>query len=340
MPALPLALTMGEPAGIGPEITLAAWARREAEEVPAFYAIADPRYLDTIAQTISAQVPLAIINDPAEATGAFAKGLPVLPIDLGADVQPGQPTVATAAAVINAIDTATGHALERRAGAVVTNPIHKSVLYDAGFHHPGHTEYLADLCAKFAGSMAITPIMMLAIPGLRVVPLTVHLALRQVAGALTRELIVDTGIGVARALRQDFACQSPRIAVAALNPHGGESGAMGREEIDIIAPAVAALKAQGVNAFGPHPADTLFHAAARQKYDAVLCMYHDQALIPLKTLDFDHGVNITLGLPIVRTSPDHGTALDIAGKGKASADSLIAALKTAAAIHLARKVQA
>lgn len=334
--ALPLAVTMGEPAGIGPEITLAAWARRGDSGLPAFYMIADPEQLDAVARATARKVPLIEIADPDEALAVFDKGLPVLALKLGAEVRPGQPTTATAAAVINAIDTAVDHALTGRAAAVVTNPIHKSVLYDAGFHHPGHTEYLADLCARFGGTMDITPIMMLAIPGLRVVPLTIHIPLRQVAGALSQALILDTGLGVARALRQDFAIQNPKIAVAALNPHGGESGNMGSEEIDIIAPAVAALRREGIDAFGPRPADTLFHERARATYDAVLCMYHDQALIPLKALDFDHGVNITLGLPIVRTSPDHGTALDIAGQGKANPASLIAALKTAAAIHQAR----
>jgi 4-hydroxythreonine-4-phosphate dehydrogenase len=327
---------MGEPAGIGPEITLAAWARRKSDQLPAFYVIADPRHLGEVAQAVTAEVPVIEITVPAEATAAFSRGLPVLPLSLNAKVQPGKPGPLTAAAVINSIDTAADHALKGLAAAIVTNPIHKSVLYEAGFHHPGHTEYLADLCAKFGGTMDMTPIMMLAIPGLRVVPLTIHMALRQVAASLSANLILDTGLGVARALRQDFAIQSPRIAVAALNPHGGEDGTMGREEIDIIAPAVAALKAQGINAFGPLPADTLFHAPARETYDCVLCMYHDQALIPLKAIDFDHGVNITLGLPIVRTSPDHGTALDIAGKGKANPSSLIAALKMAAEIHQAR----
>jgi 4-hydroxythreonine-4-phosphate dehydrogenase len=328
---------MGEPAGIGPEITLKAWAQDRAAGVSPFYVIADLAHLQSVAALTSQDVPLIEIADPSEANAVFAKGLPVLPIDLGAGVAMGQPTVKTAKAVIRSIDMAVEHALSGRAAAVVTNPIHKSVLYDAGFHHPGHTEYLAALCQKFSGGLEPVPIMMLAIPGLRVVPLTVHLALRQVASALSFELIVDTGLGVARALRRDFGLQSPRIAVAALNPHGGEDGNMGREEIDIIIPAVAELTRQGIAAYGPLPADTLFHAKARAGYDVVLCMYHDQALIPLKALDFDHGVNITLGLPIIRTSPDHGTALDIAGKGTASAESLIAAMQIAAEIAGAKR---
>lgn len=335
-PPLPLVVTMGEPAGIGPEITLAAWALRRQRGLPCFYMVADPWHMRRVAAKTQPGTEIFEISDPAEAPAAFETGLPVLAVENEGDVIFGKPQQATAAAVIRSIDTGVDHVLRGRAAAIVTNPIQKSVLYDAGFHHPGHTEYLADLCSKFAGSDALDPIMMLAVPALKVVPLTIHIPLRQVAGALTQSLIVETCEGVARALRRDFSIASPRIAVAALNPHAGEAGKIGHEEDDIIRPAIAALQNRGINAIGPLPADTLFHERARKQYDVVVCMYHDQALIPLKTIDFDNGVNITLGLPIVRTSPDHGTALDIAGSGKASPQSLIAAILTAADIAARR----
>jgi 4-hydroxythreonine-4-phosphate dehydrogenase len=319
----PFALTMGEPAGIGGEIALAAW-RRRAEGVPPFFLLDAPERLAALAGGLGWSVPITAIAAPEEAGAAFADHLPVLPIALPRPVRPGYGDAGNAGAVIAAIDAAVAFARAGRAAAIVTNPINKQILYSAGFKHPGHTEYLAEL----AGGGA-QPVMMLACPGLRVVPVTIHLPLREAVAALTTDAIISTGRITAAGLRRDFAIARPILAVAGLNPHAGESGALGREEIDIIAPAIAALQGEGIAAEGPFPADTLFHEAARRRYDAVLCMYHDQALIPLKTIDFDSGVNVTLGLPFIRTSPDHGTAFDIAGTGRANPTSLIAALKLA-----------
>jgi 4-hydroxythreonine-4-phosphate dehydrogenase len=322
--SLPLALTMGEPAGIGGETTLLAWQKRDEAKLPAFFAIDDPARLERLAAALGWGVKLRRIAAPEETAAAFAEALPVLPLALPGPVAPGKPDPANAAAVIASIRQGAALAMARRAAALVTNPIQKETLYAAGFRHPGHTEFLAELAG------GASPVMMLACPALRVIPVTIHLPLREAISVLTTEAIVKAGRIAAADLARDFAIARPRLAVAALNPHAGEGGALGREEIDIIAPAVAALRAEGIAAEGPAPADTLFHAAARQRYDAVLCMYHDQALIPLKTIDFAGGVNVTLGLPFVRTSPDHGTALDIAGRGKADPTSLIAALKLAA----------
>ncbi len=318
----PLALTMGEPAGIGAEIALQAWLRRDTG-LPPFFLIDDADRLAALARGLGWTVPLKTIAAPEEAASSFAAALPVLPISLPQRVVPGHADPANAPAVIASIDRAVEFARADRAGAVVTNPINKQCLYAAGFKYPGHTEYLAELAG------GVVPVMMLACPELRVVPITIHLALKDVVGTLTQEAIVAAGRTTAAGLRRDFAIDRPVLAVAGLNPHAGESGSMGREEIEIIAPAVAALRREGILAEGPFPADTLFHAAARKRYDAVLCMYHDQALIPIKTIDFDGGVNVTLGLPFIRTSPDHGTAFDIAGKGVANPTSLIAALRLA-----------
>jgi 4-hydroxythreonine-4-phosphate dehydrogenase len=320
---LPLALTMGEPAGVGGEIALLAWLRRRDERIPAFFLIDDPKRLAQLAQAIGAAVPLRAIGGPEQAAAAFETALPVLPLALPREIVPGRPDPANAPAVIEAIKTGAALVASGRVGALVTNPIQKETLYAAGFAHPGHTEFLAEL----AGGAPVA--MMLACPELRVVPVTVHLPLREALAALTAEKIVAAGRIAVAALMRDFAIVRPRLAVAGLNPHAGENGALGREETEIIAPAVAALRAAGIATEGPAPADTLFHAAARQRYDAVLCMYHDQALIPLKTIDFAGGVNVTLGLPFIRTSPDHGTALDIAGRGIANPASLVAALKLA-----------
>jgi len=327
-PAAPLALTMGEPAGVGGELALKAWLARDAE-VPPFVALDDPDGLAVLADRLGLAVPVAEVARAAAAIDTWPTALPVLRQVLPAPVVPGRPDPANAPAVLGTIRQAVALTQGGEAAAVVTNPIHKKALYDAGFAHPGHTELLAEL----AGGG--TPVMMLAVPSLRVVPVTVHLALADAIGALDTNRIVTCGRIAAAALTQDFGVAAPRLAVAGLNPHAGEDGALGREEIEVIAPAVAALKAVGIDASGPYPADTLFHADARAAYDAVLCMYHDQALIPLKTVDFRHGVNVTLGLPFVRTSPDHGTALDIAGTGRADPASLIAALKLAA--ELARR---
>ena len=319
----PLVLTMGEPAGIGGELTLLAWRQRQAAGLPPFFALDDPGRLGRLVAALGWTVPLEPLARPEEAAAAFARALPVLPVALARPVAAGRPDPANAAAVIEAIRRAAELAGAGRAAALVTNPIQKETLYAAGFRHPGHTEFLAEL----AGGAEVA--MMLACPELRVVPVTVHLALGAAVAALTTDKIVAAGRIAAAALERDFAIARPRLAVAALNPHAGEGGALGREEIEIIAPAVAALRASGIAAAGPAPADTLFHPAARQRYDAVLCMYHDQALIPLKTIDFSGGVNVTLGLPFIRTSPDHGTALDIAGRGTADPASLIAALRLA-----------
>ncbi len=320
----PLALTAGEPAGIGGEITLKAWLARERAALHPFVAIDDPRRLESVAAALGLAVPVARIAAPAEAAALFATALPVLPLAFPAPVVPGRLDPKNAPAVIEAIAMAVNLVTGGGAAALVTNPIQKETLYAAGFAYPGHTEYLGAL----AGGMR--PVMMLVSPELRVVPVTVHVALQAALAALATAEIVAVGRIAADALRRDFGIAKPRLAVAGLNPHAGEGGSMGREEIDMIEPAVRLLRQDGIDAFGPLAPDTMFHAGARGRYDAALCMYHDQALIPLKTLDFERGVNVTLGLPFIRTSPDHGTATDIAGKGVASAASLIAALQLAA----------
>ncbi len=329
-PPPPLALTMGEPAGIGGEIALKAWLRRD-DGVPPFLIIDDPVRLAGLSARVGLGAPICAIVSPEEAIEAYSRGLPVLRQALEVTVEPGQPHPANAKSVLTAIDRAVELVRAGRAAAVVTNPIHKRVLYDAGFRHPGHTEYLA----KLAGH-DVEPVMMLVGGGLRVVPVTVHVGLRTALDQLSSATIVRQGRITAQALRRDFAIERPRLAVAGLNPHAGEEGALGREEIEVIVPAVEALRREGIAASGPHAPDTMFHAAARARFDAALCMYHDQALIPLKTLDFEHGVNVTLGLPFVRTSPDHGTALGIAGSGRASEASLVEALRLAAAMAARR----
>ena len=329
--ALPLALTMGDPAGIGGEITLQSW-RRRGEGVPPFVVLDDPERLARLAAMTGLDAAIAVVQAPEDAVRLFSTALPVLPVSVGIPVSPGHPEAAAAGAVVDSIDRAVALARDGRVAAVVTNPIHKSTLYAAGFDHPGHTEYLAEMAG-----LREKPVMMLACPGLRVVPVTIHLALSAAVVALGTAGIVHAGRLTAAALVQDFSIPRPRLAVAALNPHAGEDGHLGREEIDIIAPAIEALRHQGIDAEGPAPADTLFHEDARRSYDAVLCMYHDQALIPLKTIDFTGGVNMTLGLPFVRTSPDHGTAFDIAGTGRADPASLIAALKLAAEVAANRR---
>ena len=330
MSALPLALTQGDPAGIGPEITLRAWlAQRERPPIDRhpFLVIADPAHLAAIAAQLALPVPIEIVA-PSGAASAFPDSLPVVPLAACAPVQPGRPDPATAPGTIEAIDRAVALVRAGEASAVVTNPIAKHVLYAAGFRHPGHTEYLAALAAP-EGGPAPLPVMMLWSAELAVVPVTIHIALEEVPRQLTEELILRTGRIVAHDLATRFGIPAPRLAFAGLNPHAGEGGAMGREDIEIVAPAIRRLQAEGIAASGPHPADTLFHARARQAYDCALAMYHDQALIPIKTIAFDEGVNVTLGLPFIRTSPDHGTAFDIAGTGVARADSLLAAIDLA-----------
>ena len=323
-----LALTMGEPAGIGGEIALIAWRQRATLAAPPFFLIDDPSRLARLADHLDFEVPLSELDRPEDAARLFDKALPVLPLSLAARVTPGRLDPANGAAVLQSIARGAELVGQGRAAALVTNPIHKKVLYDAGFSHPGHTEYLAELASE-GGGTEIRPVMMLACPGLRVVPVTVHLPLKAAVAGLTAEAIVHAGRATAAALERDFNIAEPRLAVAGLNPHAGEDGALGREELKIIGPALETLRAEGIRVEGPAPADSLFHELARERYDAALCMYHDQALIPLKTIDFSQGVNITLGLPFVRTSPDHGTALAIAGRGEADPSSLIAALRTA-----------
>lgn len=327
----PLALTMGEPAGIGGDVTLKAWLRRH-EGLPAFFVIDDPERLTVLASRLGLDVPVAAITDPTQAHDVFATALPVLTQPLAVAVEPGHPDPANTGAVTASIAQAVALAQSGKAAAIVTNPLHKGIMYRGGFRFPGHTEYLAHLMG-----LSGREVMMLACPGLRVVPVTIHVALADAVRGLRRADIVQIGLSTAAALKTDFAIARPRLAVAALNPHAGEDGAMGREEIEVIAPAIEELRRNGVDAFGPLPADTLFHAKARTGYDAVLCMYHDQALIPLKTIDFDGGVNITLGLPIVRTSPDHGTAFAVAGTGQANETSLMAAITAAFEIAANRR---
>lgn len=327
---LPLALTLGDPAGIGPDIALMAWRARACLNGAVFAMTGGADILIERAKSLGLEVPVRRIDRMSEARAEFRDALPVLPLDgrAGGMPIPGRPDPRFAPLVIASIERAVALCHGGEALAVVTNPIAKSVLYEAGFSHPGHTEFLAELAGRHWGG-AHRSVMMLAADELKVVPLTVHVPLSRVPGLITRGLIVETIEITARALERDFGLAQPRIAVAGLNPHAGESGAIGREEIEIVIPAIAELKAKGLAIAGPYPADTLFHEAARRTYDAAIGMYHDQALVPLKTLAFDRGVNVTLGLPFVRTSPDHGTAFDIAGSGKANPTSLIEALKVA-----------
>jgi len=318
----PLALTMGDPAGIGGELTIRAWQALRVSG-PCFVALDDPQRLST--------APTVEITSFAEAPSLFAKALPVLAINLAEPATPGHPNKANARAVIASIERAAALCLNGEASAMVTNPINKAALYDAGFGYPGHTEFLAALTGAQGKQ-----IMMLASPDLRVVPVTVHASLRNSIAMLTTDAIVAAARTAAAALRREFGMTHPRLAVAGLNPHAGEQGALGDEETTIIMPAIGTLRAEGIDVSGPWPPDTMFTRTARARYDAAICMYHDQALIPLKTLAMDHGVNVTLGLPIVRTSPDHGTAYDIAGKGIADPSSLIAAIKLAAELAHAR----
>ena len=327
MSSAPLALTMGDPAGIGLEIALHAW-RDGASLAAPFFLIADPQAVERVDRALGWATPLEATT-PEAAAAVFGHALPIVALNARADVAPGRPDPAAAPAILESIARAVDYARSGAARAVVTNPIAKKTLYEAGFAHPGHTEYLGELTSQAWGGPA-QPVMMIWSPLLAVVPVTIHVSLAEAARALSRELIETTARIVARDLRDRFRIERPRIAVAGLNPHAGEGGAMGREEIEIIAPAIAALRAEGLDIFGPLPADTMFHAKARERYDVALTMYHDQGLIPAKTLAFDEGVNVTLGLPFVRTSPDHGTAFDISGHGTADPSSLVAALNLAA----------
>ena len=328
--APPIAVTMGDPAGIGPDIALMSWLERSRLELPAFVLYGDPQVLQARARALGATVPIATVASPQEASTAFAEELPLMPVPASA--------VDGDASIVAAIETAAAAVMHGQALALVTNPIAKRTLSAAHLPYPGHTEYLAELAARHGGGSRPRPVMMLVADELKVVPATVHIPLAAVAKALTRPLLLETVKIMAAALTRDFGVADPRIAVTGLNPHAGEGGLIGREEIDVIAPAIAELAAEGLAVTGPHAADTLFHAEARGTYDAAVAMYHDQALIPLKTLAFDRGVNVTLGLPFVRTSPDHGTAFALAGTGKARPDSFIAALRLAQ--ELGRRRQA
>jgi len=326
----PLALTMGDPAGIGGELTLRAWLALHRGGL-SYVALDDPARLRALANSLELDVPIGEVARAEAASTLFPDALPVLPVPLAATPQPGRPNKANASAVIASIERATMLALAGDVRGVVTNPINKAGLYSAGFAYPGHTEFLAALTGATGRQ-----VMMLASPQLRVVPVTVHASLRDSLAMLTTNLIVATARTTADSLRTSFGIARPRLAVAGLNPHAGESGALGTEEATIIGPAIGALRASGEDVSGPWPPDTMFTHAARARYDVAICMYHDQGLIPLKTLDMDHGVNVTLGLPIVRTSPDHGTAFDIAGKGIADPSSLIAAIELAGALSARR----
>ncbi len=329
----PLALSLGDPAGIGPEIVVKAWAELR-NGGPPFVVVGD--YQALASASGGGTSILRRILGPAEAAEVFPDALPVLDLPLKSPVVAGQPSSTAAPAIIQWIETAVGLALSGAVRGVVTAPIAKAPLYQAGFKFPGHTEFLGELTAAERFDGARGPVMMLTAADLRVALVTVHEPLAKVAGKLTTDAIVNVGLVTAQALRRDFGIATPRLAVAGLNPHAGEDGGIGREEIDIVAPAVKALAERGVQVSGPHPSDTLFPDAMRAHYDAAICLYHDQALIPVKMLDFWGGVNVTLGLPIVRTSPDHGTAFDIAGRGLARPDSLIAAVRLADQIARAR----
>ena len=319
---MPLAVALGDPAGVGPEIIAKSWERRDAEGVPPFFAVGDCHAIQAVWPG-----PMEVIDDPADAGACFGDALPVLRVGGGTTVSPGSPDLDGARHSLDALEIAVGITRSGAAAGLVTGPVSKAQLYAIGFNHAGQTEFVAERCGVSSDLVA----MMLVGPTLRTVPVTVHVAIKDVPAVLTVERIVLKGRATARGLQRQFGIERPRIAVAGLNPHAGEDGALGREEIEVITPAIERLRAEGIDVTGPHAADTMFHARSRERYDAALCMYHDQALVPVKTLHFDEGVNMTLGLPIVRTSPDHGTAFGIAGKGQADPGAMIAALKTAAA---------
>lgn len=320
-------MTAGDPAGIGPDILLAAWLRRRELALPPFYVVCDPEYLSRRASLMGLEVPLKHAA-PDDAAMNFDAFLPVAPLNNRFAGTIGASHADDSRGIVEAIDSAVQHVMDGVAAAIVTGPIAKKSLYDTGFNFPGHTEYLAHLVETRIG-VGATPVMMLAGPELRAVPVTIHVALTSVPNLLSQDLVAQTIRIAARDLRTRFGIARPRIAVSGLNPHAGEAGSMGREEIEIIAPAIEECRRDGIDAFGPLPADTMFHASARATYDTAICMYHDQALIPAKALAFDDTVNVTLGLPFIRTSPDHGTAFDLAGTGRARPDSFVAALRLA-----------
>ncbi|MBT5186809.1 MAG: 4-hydroxythreonine-4-phosphate dehydrogenase PdxA [Kordiimonadaceae bacterium] len=324
----PIAVTIGEPSGIGPEVILKSWYKRNEFELDKFFVIGSVELLQKQAEILSLNVPVQSIHAPRETEFVFNNSLPVLDLGLPHEFEFGVPNKETAPMVIGAIDKAVELITSGQARAMATAPIHKAALYSAGFTCPGHTEYLGQLSTKHTGQ-EYQPVMMLAADELCVVPLTIHVALKDVPGMISHKLIVQTVRTIHESMQQYFGLEFPSIVVSGLNPHAGEDNAMGTEDSEIIAPAIAALKQNGIRINGPMPADTMFHKAARDKYDVALCMYHDQALIPIKTINFDAGVNVTLGLPMVRTSPDHGTALDIAGQGLANPTSMINSIKLA-----------
>ena len=320
-PPFPLAVSLGDPAGIGPEVIAKCWDSRIDLGLPPFVAIGDGQSLAAVWDG-----PIEVVDDPRQADGAFDYALPLIQVpSAGSDI-PGHPSVAGAHCSLDALELAVGLARSGSAAAVVTGPVSKEQLYAIGFQHPGQTEFVAERCGVGPNNV----VMMLAGPSLRTVPVTTHLPLHDVTRTLTANLIESRGRAALRGLQRQFGIAEPRLAVSGLNPHAGESGELGREELDIIAPAIAALAAEGWRVTGPHPADTMFHARARANYDAALCMYHDQALIPIKALHFEDAVNVTLGLPIVRTAPDHGTAFDIAGQDLADPRPMAAAIRMAA----------
>jgi 4-hydroxythreonine-4-phosphate dehydrogenase len=332
--ARPLAVSLGDPAGIAPELIVEAWVRREAERLPPFVVCGGAGVLRAAAQRRGLAVTVVTVADPAEALELFARALPVLGGEDAAYV-PGEPREAGAALALASLRRAAALAVAAEASGIVTGPVSKAELAKIGFTFPGQTEFVADAC----GVAAEDSVMMLAGPSLRTVPLTVHVPLAEVPRLLTADLIVRRCRVVAAALQRDYGLERPRLALCGLNPHAGENGRMGREDAEVVAPAIARLQAEGIAASGPHPADTLFAPHLRGSYDVAIAMYHDQALIPLKTLDFDRGVNVTLGLPIVRTSPDHGTAFGIAGTGQAKADATVAAIRMAGEIAARRAAQ-
>jgi 4-hydroxythreonine-4-phosphate dehydrogenase len=316
----PLAVALGDPAGIGPEILAKAWRARAAQQLPHFFAVGSPEAIAAVWDG-----PTAVVSDPDEAVAAFDRALPIIRIEGAGAIEPGVPTMDGARNSLDALELAVGLARSGAASALVTGPVSKAQLYGIGFVHPGQTEFVAERCGVAHDMVA----MMLVGPTLRTVPVTTHVPLRDVPDLLTTELIVAKGRTVIRGLRRQFGIERPRIAVAGLNPHAGEEGKLGREEIDIVIPAIERLREEDAELSGPHAADAMFNDRARREYDVALCLYHDQALVPLKTLHFDVGVNMTLGLPIVRTSPDHGTAFQIAGRNQADPGAMIAALRTA-----------
>jgi 4-hydroxythreonine-4-phosphate dehydrogenase len=330
----PLALTLGEPAGIGPDIALAAWLQRHEMDLPPFYLLGDRDFIAGRAKLLGHDATLADAT-PGSAAATFADALPVVSTGHAITARPGRPDASSAPAAIASIRQAVADVEAGLAGAVVTNPIAKSVLYRAGFSHPGHTEFLAELATR--DGKTPMPVMLLWSPTLAVVPVTIHVSLRDAIEQLSSHLITATARIVVADMKARFGIRRPRIAISGLNPHAGEDGTIGDEEQTVIAQAITVLRNEGIDVRGPLPADTMFHPAARETYDCAICMYHDQALIPIKTIAFDDGVNVTLGLPFIRTSPDHGTAFDIAGTGRANPSSLIAALKLAARMAAAQK---